>query len=63
METEAQDVLAVDRSADWTRDPYPFFAEKRRQGGVFHGPIVDYSKLPESMRPKETSTRPCRSMR
>ena len=53
METETQDVPAVDRSADWTRDPYPFFAEKRRQGGVFHGPIVDYSKLPESMRPKD----------
>lgn len=53
METEAQNVLTVDRSADWSRDPYPFFAQKRRQGGVFHGPVMDYSKLPESMRPKD----------
>jgi cytochrome P450 len=34
------------------RDPYPFFAHKRQGGGVFHGSVMDYSKTPESMRPK-----------
>ncbi|MGA7051876.1 MAG: cytochrome P450 [Mycobacterium sp.] len=34
------------------RDPYPFFAHKRRAAGVFHGTVMDYSKTPESMRPK-----------
>ncbi|MBV9089559.1 MAG: cytochrome P450 [Mycobacteriaceae bacterium] len=56
MDTEARDVLTVDRSADWIRDPYPLFAEKRRHGGVVHGAVMDYSKLPESMRPKDVYT-------
>lgn len=35
------------------RDPYPYFARKRRESsGVFHGTVMDYSKTPESMRPK-----------
>jgi cytochrome P450 len=34
------------------RDPYPFFAYKRHQGGVFHGTVMDYSKTPESLIPK-----------
>ena len=34
------------------RDPYPFFAQQRRVGGVFRGTVMDYSKTPESMRPK-----------
>ncbi|ORW97069.1 cytochrome [Mycobacterium sp. IEC1808] len=34
------------------RDPYPFFAHKRRQAGVFRGTVMDYSKTPESLRPK-----------
>ncbi|OBI13942.1 cytochrome [Mycobacterium sp. E2327] len=34
------------------RDPYPFFAQKRRQAGVFRGTVMDYSKTPESLRPK-----------
>jgi cytochrome P450 len=35
------------------RDPYPFFAHKRRESsGVFHGTVMDYSKTPENMRPK-----------
>jgi cytochrome P450 len=34
------------------RDPYPFFAHKRRQGGVFRGTVMDYSKTPESLLPK-----------
>ena len=53
MTTETRNVLTVDRYGDWIRDPYPFFAEKRRRAGVFHGPVMDYSKLPESMRPKD----------
>ncbi len=34
------------------RDPYPFFAHKRREAGVFHGTVMDYSKTPESLMPK-----------
>jgi cytochrome P450 len=34
------------------RDPYPFFARKRRQAGVFCGTVMDYSKTPESLLPK-----------
>lgn len=34
------------------RDPYPFFARKRRQAGVFAGTVMDYSKTPESLMPK-----------
>ncbi|SPM35711.1 Cytochrome P450, partial [Mycobacterium rhizamassiliense] len=35
------------------RDPYPYFARKRRESsGVFHGTVMDYSKTPESLMPK-----------
>jgi cytochrome P450 len=34
------------------RDPYPFFAQKRRQAAVFCGTVMDYSKTPESLLPK-----------
>lgn len=35
------------------RDPYPFFARKRRESsGVFRGTVMDYSKTPESLLPK-----------
>ncbi|MGD1253187.1 cytochrome P450 [Mycobacterium seoulense] len=34
------------------RDPYPFFALKRRESGVFRGTVMDYSKTPESLVPK-----------
>jgi cytochrome P450 len=34
------------------RDPYPFFARKRREGGVFYGTVMDYSRTPESLLPK-----------
>ena len=34
------------------RDPYPFFARKRRESGVFCGTVMDYSKTPESLMPK-----------
>lgn len=35
------------------RDPYPFFARKRREAGVFAGTVMDYSKTPESLMPKQ----------
>lgn len=34
------------------RDPYPFFAERRREAGVFKGTVTDYSKTPKELRPK-----------
>ncbi|OBF50357.1 cytochrome [Mycobacterium sp. 852002-53434_SCH5985345] len=34
------------------RDPYPFFARKRRESGVFRETVMDYSKTPESLMPK-----------
>ena len=33
------------------RDPYPMFARRRRDGGVFRGSVMDWSKTPASMRP------------
>jgi cytochrome P450 len=39
------------------RDPYPFFAQKRRESsGVFHGTVMDYSKTPDSLVPKREYT-------
>lgn len=35
------------------RDPYPFFARKRRAAGLFAGTVMDYSKTPESLRPRQ----------
>jgi cytochrome P450 len=43
-----------DKPADFIRDPYPYFAQKRSGAGVFHGTVVDYSKTPESLRPKNS---------
>jgi cytochrome P450 len=54
VETEAQADPTPDERTRRIRDPYPFFAERRKQGGVFRGSVMDYSKTPESMRPKET---------
>jgi cytochrome P450 len=38
---------------DLLRDPYPLFAAKRRESGVFKGSVMDWSKTPESMRPEQ----------
>ncbi|MCV7176323.1 cytochrome P450 [Mycolicibacterium sphagni] len=38
--------------ADYLRNPYPFFAEMRRATGIFRGTVIDHSKTPESLRPK-----------
>ncbi|MFE3320150.1 cytochrome P450 [Nocardia sp. NPDC059195] len=35
-------------------DPYPFFAARRRAGGVFHGTVMDYSRTPKELRPTDT---------
>jgi cytochrome P450 len=40
--------------ADFIKDPYPYFAQKRNEAGVFRGTVVDYSKTPESLRPKNS---------
>lgn len=49
MTSQAHD---ADQRAVDLRDPYPFFAQKRRVSGVFEGTVMDYSKTPESVRPK-----------
>lgn len=54
VETEAQTEPSADERARRARDPYPFFAEKRSQAGVFRGSVMDYSKTPESLRPKQS---------
>jgi cytochrome P450 len=47
-----------DRSVD-LRDPYLYFARKRREAGVFCGMVMDYSKTPESLLPmREYSAMP-----
>lgn len=51
MDSQLHDVVTDDKPAGFLRDPYPYFADKRRGGGVFHGTVIDYSKTPESLRP------------
>lgn len=46
-------VVTAAKPAGYLRDPYPYFAEKRSVGGVFHGTVIDYSKTPESLRPAD----------
>jgi cytochrome P450 len=55
VESQLQDT-AVNAAlpADLIRDPYPYFAQKRNDAGVFHGTVVDYSKAPESLQPKNS---------
>ena len=51
MESPVQDVTA-DETFDLLRDPYPLFAQKRRESGVFKGSVMDWSKTPDSMLPE-----------
>jgi len=51
VESPVQDVTA-DEGFDLLRDPYPLFARKRREAGVFEGSVMDWSKTPESMMPE-----------
>jgi cytochrome P450 len=55
VESQLQDTaLSDDKPADFIRDPYPYFAQKRNNAGVFHGTVLDYSKTPESLRPRNS---------
>jgi cytochrome P450 len=54
VESRVQGAAAAAFPADFIRDPYPYFAQKRNEAGVFHGTVVDYSKTPESLRPKNS---------
>jgi len=38
--------------SDYLRNPYPFFEEMRRGAGIFRGTVIDHSKTPESLRPR-----------
>jgi cytochrome P450 len=44
--------VTVDETFDLLRDPYPLFAQKRRESGVFKGSLMDWSKTPASMIPE-----------
>lgn len=49
MDSPVQDVT-VDEAFDLLRDPYPLFAQKRREtSGVFRGSVMDWSQAPEAM--------------
>lgn len=52
MTTNVHAATSADGQAVSLRDPYPFFALKRRESGVFRGTVMDYSKTPESLMPK-----------
>jgi cytochrome P450 len=49
VESHVQDASVA---VDFLRDPYPLFAQMRRESGVFRGTVMDYPKTPESMRPE-----------
>ena len=50
MEAHVQNV-ASDEPID-LRDPYPMFARRRGEGGVFRGSVMDWSKTPDSLKPE-----------
>jgi cytochrome P450 len=55
VESQLRDAAANDdKPVDFIRDPYPYFAQRRSGAGVFHGTVVDYSKTPESLRPRNS---------
>ena len=55
MESQLRDAAVNDdKPSGFIRDPYPYFAQKRDGAGVFHGSVIDYSKTPESLRPKKS---------
>jgi cytochrome P450 len=45
-------VVTADETFDLIRDPYPLFAQKRRESGIFKGSVMDWSKTPDSMVPE-----------
>lgn len=53
MESQLDDIAAaLDKPADYLKNPYPYFRNKREGLGVFPGTVMDYSKTPASLRPK-----------
>lgn len=55
MESPLQHAAVTDdKPVDFLRDPYPYFSQKRREAGVSRGTVMDYSKTPESLRPKDS---------
>src|SRR5690349_24843577 len=45
--------VTIDEAADLLRNPYPIFARRRRETeGVFRGSVMDWTKTPDDMRPK-----------
>ncbi|QZA07064.1 cytochrome P450 [Mycolicibacter heraklionensis] len=53
MESQVDDIAAaLDKPADYLKNPYPYFQSKRGGPGVFPGTVMDYSKTPASLRPK-----------
>jgi cytochrome P450 len=42
----------TDKPSDYLRNPYPYFADKRRGGGVFRGTVMHYSKTLKSPVPE-----------
>ena len=51
METPVQDV-EMDEPID-LRDPYPMFARRRLEGGMFRGSVMDWSTTPDSLKPEK----------
>jgi cytochrome P450 len=51
-QTTDTDITTPPLPPDYLRNPYPFFAEMRRGAGIFRGTVIDHSKTPESLRPK-----------
>jgi len=54
VESQLEDAVTAALPTGYLRDPYPYFARMRSEGGVFRGTVMDYSKTPESLRPKES---------
>ncbi|MGV0746745.1 cytochrome P450 [Mycolicibacter minnesotensis] len=53
MESQVDDIAAaLDKPADYLKNPYPYLRSKREGPGVFPGTVMDYSKTPASLRPK-----------
>ncbi|MGX1809206.1 cytochrome P450, partial [Nocardia sp. NPDC055321] len=54
MNSPVEDTSTVVDAIPDPHDPYPFFAARRREGGVFHGTTMDYSRTPAELRPADS---------
>jgi cytochrome P450 len=45
--------VTTEPAFDLLRDPYPMFAQRRREAGFFKGSVMDWSKTPQSMIPQQ----------